>query len=105
MEVVGARIDKFFGPRVDLKMHATQTHFRSGGAIEVVLPGQAPVTEVRDDKAREGGADLGYFFRPSLRIGIAATYVDRVSTFSYFGISGLLVGGTVQYNPGLRTPK
>jgi hypothetical protein len=104
MEVVGARIEKFFGDRIDLKLYARETHLITDGAITVVIPGQAPIVAVRDDRARETGVDLGYFFRPELRIGVAASYIDRRSTFSYFGISGLLVGGTVQYNPGRRLP-
>ncbi|HXB57864.1 MAG TPA: hypothetical protein VN461_24090 [Vicinamibacteria bacterium] len=104
MEVIGARIEKFLGDRVDLKLYARETHLVTDGAIIVVIPGQAPVVAVRDDRAREAGVDLGYFFRPQLRMGVAASYIDRHSTISYFGISGLLVGGTVQYNPGRRLP-
>jgi hypothetical protein len=102
MEVVGARIEKFFGDRVDLRLYARESHLITDGAIKVVIPGQAPIVAVRDDRARETGVDLGYFFRPQLRIGVAGSYIDRRSTISYFGISGLLVGGTVQYNPGRR---
>jgi hypothetical protein len=104
MEVVGARIEKLFGDRIDLRLYARETHLITDGAITVVIPGQAPVVAVRDDRAREAGVDLGYFFRPQLRMGVAASYIDRRSTISYFGISGLLVGGTVQYNPGRRLP-
>jgi hypothetical protein len=104
MEVVGARIEKLFGDRVDLKLYARESHMISDGAITVVIPGQAPVVAVRDDRAREAGLDLGYFFRPQLRVGVAASYIDRHSTISYFGISGLLLGGTVQYSPGRRLP-
>jgi hypothetical protein len=104
MEVIGARIEKQFGGRVDLKLYARETNLITDGAITVVIPGQAPVVTVRDDRARETGVDLGYFFRPQLRIGVAASYIDRHSTISYFGVSGLLVGGTVQYNPGRRLP-
>ena len=104
MEVVGARIEKLFGNGVDLKLYARESHLITDGAITVVIPGQAPIVAVRDDRARETGLDFGYFFRPQLRIGVAGSYIFRRSTISYFGISGLLVGGTVQYNPGRRLP-
>jgi hypothetical protein len=104
MEVEGARIEKFFGNRVDLKLYARETSLRTEGTVQILLPGQAPIEAVRQDKTREAGADLGYFFRPHLRVGVAASYVDRRSTIGYFGIAGLLVGGTVQYNPGARVP-
>ena len=51
---------------------------------------------------RKAHADLGYRFRNSLRIGVAAFWADRTSSFADLGIEGLLVGLTVTYQPGVR---
>jgi hypothetical protein len=92
-------LDKQLRQRLDLRLFARQTRFVTDGEITVDIPGEGPVTAVREDRAWEYGADLGYLFRPKLRIGVAATYTDRNSTISYFGIEGLLVGMTVRYTP------
>jgi hypothetical protein len=58
-----------------------------------------PESAVRDDRAREVGAELGYQFRTRLRVGVTATYTKRESSIETFGIEGLLAGLTVRYNP------
>lgn len=98
-EIYEARLEKGLWGRLDLQGFGRLTRLTTSGAITIVRePGNA-VTAVRDDKVREGGADLGYRFRNRIRIGIAAVYTQRRSTFADFGIQGLLVGGTVTYTP------
>jgi Putative beta-barrel porin 2 len=93
------RLEKGLVGALDLQLYGGLTKLRSDGLIRVeVEPGET-VLAVRDDDAWEGGADLGYTFRRHLRIGIAASYVDRRSTIDDFGIDGLLVGGTITFTP------
>jgi hypothetical protein len=91
-QLVGGLVVDLFG---------RDTRFKTGGPIEVSVPGQPPVIAVRDDRAREGGVDLGYRFGfgRRFRAGIVATWTDRKSTISYFGIKGLLVGFSARYTP------
>lgn len=98
-EAVGIRIEREFTHRIDLRIFGRLLRNRSDGAITIDDPNQGPTTSVRDDKVREAGADLGYRFRPNFRFGIIATYSERDSTFSYFGVDGLLVGFNAQFNP------
>ena len=65
----------------------------------MIVPGEGPVVRKRDDKSRVAGIDLGYRFRPRLRIGVTAAYGDQTTTIDYFGVEGLIVGATVRYNP------
>ena len=98
-ETYGARIDKELLRRLDLKLFGRVTRLRTDGAVSVELPQGERVVALREDTAREAGADLGYRFRPRLRIGVAVAYTERRSTISYFGIEGLLVGLTVSFTP------
>jgi hypothetical protein len=97
-EAVGARLEKGLVGRVELFVWVRYYRLLSAGPVTVEQEG-TPVTAVRDDKVREAGADLGYRFRSKLRIGVAAVYTERRSTFKDFGIQGLLVGGTVSFDP------
>jgi Putative beta-barrel porin 2 len=91
-------LEKGFGSRVDLRSFGTYAVQRSDGAI--LRPGQAASSSrIREDEVWEAGANLGYLFGSRLRIGVGATYTDRRSTFADFGIRGLVVGGTVSFNP------
>jgi hypothetical protein len=99
IEAVGFRIEKQLVGNLDLRLFARQTLFTTDGTITLDVPGQGKLVSVRDDRAREAGADLGYRFRPRVRAGVTASYIDRRSTISYFGIKGLLVGFTAQYQP------
>jgi hypothetical protein len=92
-------LDKELRQRLDLQLRARRTRFVTDGEITVDIPEQGPLTAVREDLAWEYGADLGYLFGPNIRIGVAASYTDRNSTISYFGIEGLLFGVTVRYTP------
>lgn len=98
-EKYGVRIEKALVGNFDVRIHGRVTRFLTDGEITVNVPGQGVVTAVRDDKAREAGIDLGYRFRPRFRIGVVANYVDRNSNIAYFGINGLLVGGSVRFTP------
>ena len=99
LESVGARLVKALTSRLDLRLFARKSHSLTDGAISVDIPEQGPVVAVRDDRIREAGADLGYRFRPNFRFAIVATYSDRDSSISYFGVDGLLVGFNAQFNP------
>ena len=98
-ETAIVRFDKDLGHRVDLRIFAQRTHQESLAAVTIVVPDEGAITQVRRDIIREAGADLGYTFRPKFRMGIIATYTDRDSSFSYFGVQGLVVGFNAQFNP------
>lgn len=99
VETAMVRLQKDLGHRVDLRLFAQRTRQASSAAVTIVVPDEGAVTQVRSDIIREAGADLGYTFRPKLRMGIIAKYTDRDSTFSYFGVQGLVVGFNAQFNP------
>jgi Putative beta-barrel porin 2 len=96
---VSARLEKRFLGQASLWIYGAYDTFVTDGPITVIDGQGNATTGVRDDKTWSGGADLGYYFRRRLRIGVAATYTERNSTFDDFGIKGLLFGGTVNYNP------
>lgn len=98
-ERYGIRIEKALVGNFDVRLHGRVTKFITDGEIVVKVPDQGLVVAVRNDKAREVGIDFGYRFRPRFRIGAVATYVERNSNISYFGIDGLLVGASVQFTP------
>jgi hypothetical protein len=98
-EVYEARIDKFLVGGLNLKLFARVSRIKSSDPVTVDIPGQGPGIEKRNDKYRQVGADLGYYFRPRLRVGVGATYGDQSTTIDYFGVQGLIVGATVRYNP------
>ncbi len=98
-EDYGARIEKGFLGRGSLWLFGGASRFATDGAVTVINGEGTATTAVRDDKAWQAGADLGYYLRPRLRIGVAATYTKRRSNFVDFGLKGLLVGGTLTYNP------
>ncbi len=98
-EDYGARLEKGFLGRGSLWLYGGINRFVTDGAVTVIGGKGNVVTAVRDDRAWQAGADLGYYLRPRLRLGVAATYTKRRSTFDDFGLKGLLVGGTVSYNP------
>jgi hypothetical protein len=99
LEAIGAGLIQGLWRGLDLRISGTRSRFITDGAITLVLASGQPVTAVRDDHIWQGTADLGYKFRSRLRMGVAATYVNRRSTFTDFGIQGLIVGGTVTYDP------
>jgi len=94
-----ARIEKDLGSQFDVKLYGRVTNLDTDGDVTLKLPDGTVVVSPIHSKAREAGIDFGYHFRPNFRIGVAASYVDRRSNVAYFGISGLLVGGTVQFTP------
>jgi hypothetical protein len=98
-ETYGARFDKVLSSRVDLRLFARRTLYKSDAPITVVLPDGVPVSAVRDDKFWEFGVDLGYRFRPKFRMGAVVSYSERDSTTDYFGVDGLLVGMSVNFTP------
>jgi hypothetical protein len=99
-ETEGASLDIGFGTSgFDLILGGLRSTLKTDGAITVVFAPNAEQTAIRSDTVWQASANLGYRFRSRLRIGVAANYVSRQSTFADFGISGLIVGGTVTYDP------
>jgi hypothetical protein len=98
-ETVGAHMEKDLIAGLNLELFARRTWLHDGGEIELLLPSGITYQGTRRDTADEVGADLGYRFRSRLRLGVAASYLKRRSTVSYFGIEGLLVGLSVRYTP------
>jgi hypothetical protein len=98
-ETYGARIEKVLASNVDLRLFGTITRIKSKDPVSAIVPGEGLVVRKRDDKSRVAGVDLGYRFRPRLRMGVIAAYGDQSTTIDYFGVKGLIVGATVRYNP------
>jgi hypothetical protein len=98
-ETFEARLEKRFYGRVSLWIFGGHDQFLTDGEVSVVDGLGRTTTAVRNDGTWRGGADLGYYFRSRLRIGVAATYTERTSRFTDFGLQGLLVGATVTYRP------
>jgi len=92
-------LDKVLVSHVYLRIFGGIGSFTSDGTVTLVLPGEIPQTQVRNDNFREAGAEVGYQFRPRVRAGVNARYTTRTSTFNTFGIEGLLFGFTLTYNP------
>jgi hypothetical protein len=97
--VAGARLEKVLVRGLELYLWMHHTRFKTDEPVTIEQPSGENVTALRNDTAWDGGADLGYRFHSRLRIGVSATYTHRSSNFSDFGIEGLLVGGTVTYDP------
>jgi hypothetical protein len=93
-----AHVEKELIWRMDLRLSGSITHLRNDGSVDLVTP-EGQVSGTRRDRSAEAAADLGYRFRSRLRLGVRASYTERSSTFDYFGIDGLLVGVTVNYEP------
>jgi hypothetical protein len=91
--------DKMLVGNIYLRLFARQSRLISDGDVVLVVPGEGPVVSSRNDRIREAGGELGYQFRPRVRVGVSAFYSKRRSTISTFGVEGLLAGLTVQYNP------
>lgn len=92
-------LDKVLAGNVYVRLFGRLNRLASDGAVTIVPPEGGAESAVRDDRAREVGAELGYQFRTRLRIGVTATYTTRESPFETFGVEGLLAGLTVKYNP------
>jgi hypothetical protein len=98
-EVATVRLEKDLLRRLNLRLFASQTRAHSDGAITVLRREGDRIVAERRDTLREGGADLGFLFRPELRVGFAAVYTERRSTIADLGLEGLLLGMTVTYTP------
>jgi hypothetical protein len=92
-------LDKVLVSNIYLRFFGRWNRLASDGAVTIVTPEGGVDSAIRDDRAREVGAELGYQFRTRLRIGVTATYTNRESPFETFGVEGLLAGLTVKYNP------
>jgi hypothetical protein len=92
-------LDKILVSNVYIRVFGRVNRLASDGAVTIVPPEGEPESSVRDDRAREVGAELGCQFRTRLRIGVTATYTKRESPFETFGVEGLLAGLTVKYTP------
>jgi hypothetical protein len=84
--------------RFDLRLSASRVAFRSDGPLSIEEAGRAGLVE-RSDAVWELGADLGYLFASRLRAGVAVVWSRRRSNVADLGVSGLLLGGTLSYNP------
>jgi hypothetical protein len=98
-ESVEVFLDKVLVSNLYVHLFARLNRLASDGAIAIVPSGGGSQSSVRDDRAREAGAELGYQFLQRFRIGLTAFYTTRESPFETFGVEGLLAGLTVQYNP------
>jgi hypothetical protein len=97
-ETIEVYLDKVLVSNVYFRVFGRLGQLVSDGEITIASP-EGVQTAVRDDRIREAGAELGYQFRPRVRIGVTAIYTTRESAFETFGVEGLLAGLTVRYNP------
>jgi hypothetical protein len=97
-ETINARVQKEIVRNLDIQLAGQRLHTRTENAVKLTLP-SGVVEAVRDDTSYETSADLGYRFWSRLRIGAKVMYASRRSTFTDFGVEGLLVGATVVYTP------
>jgi hypothetical protein len=97
-ESVGLELYKVLVARLDLRLTGSLNRLAFDGDILLVLPEEGPTLVRREDDYWQAGADLGYTFGSRLRVGVAATWADRNSTVSYFGVQGLVVGATIVYS-------
>ena len=74
-------------------------HFGPGDGRRGICGGCVSAYLVPLPGGAEAGLEIGYQFRPRVRIGVRASYTTRDSPFQTFGVDGLLAGLTVQYNP------
>lgn len=93
------RLEKGLFGRFVIDVYGGYTRLLTNGSVTLTTETGPPESGIRDDTAWSGGADFGYQFRSRVRIGVAATYLDRRSNFQDLGIHGVLVGGTVRYTP------
>jgi Putative beta-barrel porin 2 len=99
MEMARLRLEKGLVGALDVRLFGGLTRLTSQGLITIEQANGEAVTVFRDDQAWEGGVDLGYTFRRHLRIGAAASYVERRSTVEDLGIDGLLIGAIITFTP------
>jgi hypothetical protein len=97
----GLRFEEDLWRRFNLLAFANRHELATDGTVTIKTSSGEQVTKVRDDGLWETGMDFGYRFRGGLRIGIAAVYASRASSFSEFAIEGLVVGATIAFQPGL----
>jgi len=98
-ELVEVFLDKVLVSNLYVRFFGRLSRLASDGAITIVPPDGGSQSAVRDDRAREAGAELGYQFLQRFRVGVTAFYTTRQSPFETFGVEGFLAGLTVQYNP------
>ncbi len=98
-KVSEVRIGKDLWDRFDLRMYGRLTEFTTDGPVAIVQPDGTTEVQRRDDRSQQAGLDLGYTFKPDVRIGIDVSYTTRESNFAFFDIQGFVVGFTVNYVP------
>jgi hypothetical protein len=97
-ELLEARLEKGLAGRFELWLWVRRLAFQSDGPLAIESDGEVELVE-RDDVGWEFGSDLGYLFASRLRAGVALVYARRRSNVSDLGIEGLLLGGTLMFNP------
>jgi hypothetical protein len=98
-ERVEVVLDKVLASNVYFRLLARQQRLISDGEELLLIPDEGLTHSTRNDRLREGGAEIGYQFRSRVRIGVSALYTKRRSNIETFGIQGLLAGFKVEYNP------
>ena len=99
LERVEVALDKVLANNLYFRLLARQQRLISDGDVLLLIPGEGPTGDVRNDRVREAGAEIGYQLRSRVRIGVTALYTERRSSIATFGIEGLLAGFKVEYNP------
>jgi hypothetical protein len=97
-DTVEVYLDKVLMSHLYFRLFARLGTLASDGTITIVTE-DGVETAVQDERAREAGLEIGYQFRPRVRIGVRTSYTTRDSPFQTFGVDGLIAGLTVTYNP------
>lgn len=97
-ESYGLGLMKVLVARLDLRVSGSLNRLAYDGDVLLDLPDQGPLLAPRDDEYWLASADLGYTFGERFRLGFAASYADRNSSISYFGVNGLVLGATIVYS-------
>lgn len=98
-QTIEARFEKDIFQRLELRLVGREVRILTDGAVRLTFPDGETVTQVRDDRSREGIVELLYRLRPRLQVGGTLSYIERRSTVGDFGIDGLLAGATVRFDP------
>jgi hypothetical protein len=86
--------------KINFDLWTRWTTLKSDVPLMVLPPeGGPPTAIVRSDVNSESGAFLSYTIWKTLHAGVSATYSNRNSNYSDFGVDGLLVGLRVEYAP------
>jgi len=93
------RVSRALTSRLDLEAFLRRVTIESTAPVTLIDDDGQPVTALRDDRVREAGLRVTQRLKARLRAGFTLAYTTRDSPFADLGISGLLLGGTLMFDP------